>query len=615
MPLSTPQLRLLLWFGRIAAIAAYAVLVTASLLPYHDWPAAHEGRRYHFMTAEFFAAIQNGAWYPRWLPDLAGGYGYPTFVFYQPGYFFVSSLWMRLLDSTATANYATVLTFAVLGGIGAFLLARELADEWAAWFCAALLLLTPYFYCNIFVRGDLSELAAMLFVPWLLFFAVRIVRGIEASRPVPLASAGLGAAMAAIVYCHAMTAMFAAGVLVLVAIGLIVQRLPLRPLLAAIVQSGLVAAALAIFYALPLVQMSKHVDFRAAVSGYFQTTDHAVYPLQYLQSQWGFGESKKGPDDGMSFQLGLPHFAIAAAGLIASWKNRLYRAVFASYLVLLLAATHCCWWLWNVPPLSYVQFPWRILAVTAGLQVLLASGIHAWLPNKPAVKLLVYLALLVVVVHWSRPQFIAQEQRYHGVDAWIATQRAGLLTESITYAGADEFRPRTAAGLADVPPRGTRPLVEVVGTRRIRPAAGSTNYRIAYEIDPGPPTDLVINQAYFPGWYVELGGKPVPREDLEGQLTADGRMQVHVASSEPQVLMAYYAGPPGGATRLALFAVLAGAFLAWAGYQWKTMPRPPVTDAAEELAAADPPVATPPTDKRPKGDRKSRKGKGRGHAA
>ena len=29
---------------------------------------------------------------PRWIPDLNGGYGYPLFVFYQPGYFYVSRL-------------------------------------------------------------------------------------------------------------------------------------------------------------------------------------------------------------------------------------------------------------------------------------------------------------------------------------------------------------------------------------------------------------------------------------------------------------------------------------------------------------------------------------------
>ena len=614
MPSFLPPARsLLFWALRIGAIVAFAVLITSSLLPYRDWPAAHEGRRYQFMTLMFHEAMTSGCWYPRWLPDLAGGYGYPTFVFYQPGFFFVSSLWMRLFDSPAAASYATVVTFTVSGGLGAFFVGRELADEWAAWFCAALLLLTPYFFCNLLVRGDLSELAAMLFVPWVLFFAARIFRGIEGERPVPLASAGLGASIAAIVYCHSMTAMFAGIALAAVAIGLVIQRAPVRPLLTAIGQSILVAAALSIFYALPLVQMSKHVDFREAISGYFTTTDHAVYPLQYFQSAWGFGESKPGPDDGMPFQLGLPHFAAALAGLIAARRSRVFRAVFAGYLALLLAATHWFSWLWVLPPLSYVQFPWRILSVTAGLQVFLAAGIHRWLPEKPAIKLLVYLAVLGLAVHWSRERFLPQEERYLGVDAWVRQQQKQLLVESITYAGADEFRPRTAKGLKDVPPRGNKPMIEVVGNRRVSELRGSTNYRLSYEVGAGPPAELIINQAYFPGWYVELGGRSIPAEVLERNLTAEGLMRVSIEETEAQQLVACYSGPPGGAVRLSLFIVLGGAFLVWARIQWQRMPpappEPPVeTQPAPAASSADPPA-------RPKRNRNGEKGKGRRHAA
>src|SRR5262245_38773724 len=42
------------------------------------------------LSALCTGAIRGGSWYPRWLPDLNGGYGYPVFVFYQPGYFYVS---------------------------------------------------------------------------------------------------------------------------------------------------------------------------------------------------------------------------------------------------------------------------------------------------------------------------------------------------------------------------------------------------------------------------------------------------------------------------------------------------------------------------------------------
>jgi hypothetical protein len=596
---------LLLWPLRLGAILAFSMLFTSSLLPIAHWPDTHEERRYHFMTAEFHAAVDHGFGYPRWLPNLDGGYGYPTFVFYQPGFFFVSSRWMQLLGSLVAAVYAAILTFTVLGGLGAFLLARELADEWAAWFGTALFLLTPYYYCNLLVRGDLSELSAMLIVPWVLYFAVRCVRGIEQSRPVPWASAGLGAAMAAIVYCHSMTAVLAGGVLAVVAVGLAVQRLPLAPLIISIAQALLVGAALTVFYALPMVQMSKHVDHRAAFSGINTCSRHAIYPLQYLESKWGYGGSAPGTEDEMSFQLGLPHFAIALAGLIAAWRNRIYRSAFAAYAVLLVGATHWFGWVWDaVPPLCYMQFPWRILSVTAGLQALLASGIHRWLPDKPQIKLLVYLALLGVVVHWSKAQFMPSKERLDSVDQWVQTQRDGLLHEAITYAAADEFRPQTAKGLRNAPPRGMTPLVQIRGGRRgIEPAPNSSPYYVAYQIDRGPPAELIINQAYFPGWHVELDGQPVSRAQLEERLTPDGRMAIQIESSGPVSLVAYYGGPPGGGTRLFVFLACLGAFGAWGGWQWWRMPAP--AEPAREIAIP----GEPPPNVESKRDRKRRKGK------
>lgn len=589
MPFSSPLLRsLLLWGARIAAILAASVLVTAALLPYDAWPDTHEDLRYQFLTALFSESLATGFWYPRWLPEMAGGYGYPTFIFYQPGFFYCAAGWMQLVGSPSAATYCTVLSFLCVGAIGAYLVGRELGDEWTGGFAAALLLLTPYLYVNLLVRGDLSELTAMLLVPWLLFFAVRIVRRIEASQSVSAGGGGLGLVLAAMVYCHPMVALLASGMLLVLAIALAVQRLPLRPLLVAVGQAGLVTAGLSIFYALPLVQMSKYVDFADAISGYYTPSDHVVYPLQYFQTGWGFGGSKAGLGDGMSFQLGLPHAAIAIAGLIAARHDRLSRSLMAAYLILVVGATPLFGWLWDVVfPLRVVQFPWRILSLTAALQAALAAGVHKWMPKEPQFKLAAYLLLIVMVVYWSMPQFIASQERNYGVDTWVRERQARQLAEMITFTGADEFRPRTAIGLRQQPPRGMRPIVESVGSRRIEPAAGHSPHRIAYQIAAGPPSEVIIHQAYLPGWHVELGGQTIPAAQLEEGLTADGRMSIVVESTGEQSLVAYYGGPPGGTARAVACVLLLGGFVAMALVERRLPPQP------VDSTASEPPPARP----------------------
>ena len=41
---------------------------------------------------------------------------------------------------------------------------------------------------------------------------------------------------------------------------------------------------------------------------------HFVYPGQFLLPGWGYGYSMPGPNDGMSFQLGVPIFLLAVLG-------------------------------------------------------------------------------------------------------------------------------------------------------------------------------------------------------------------------------------------------------------------------------------------------------------
>jgi hypothetical protein len=287
--------------------------------------------------------------------------------------------------------------------------------------------------------------------------------------------------------------------------------------------------------------------------------------------------------DGMSFQLGLPHAVIAIAGLIAARHDRFSRSLFASYAILVIGATPPFGWLWDALfPLRVVQFPWRILSLTATLQAALAAGIHQWMPKEPKFKLAAYLLLTVMAVYWSMPQFIASQERNYGVDAWVRERQANQLVESITFTGADEFRPRTAIGLRDIGPRGRRPIVEAISGRHIEPAAGHSPHRIHFLIAAGPPTEVIINQAYFPGWHVELSGRLIPAARLEERLTADGRMSILIESSGDQSLFADYRGPPGRTGRAAACVVLLGIFAVVAFVEQRMRPRQAVAPEANE---------------------------------
>ena len=145
-----------------ALLIALSLVPLSPLLVSGTWPVSHEISRYIVLLDGFRDAFLHGILYPRWLPDLFGGYGYPTFCFYQPGFFYAALPFSFLPGYPLVTMYLALLLLFSLGTVGIYKLCAELSGRTVGLLCAALFVLTPYLYVNLYVRGDLSELAAML---------------------------------------------------------------------------------------------------------------------------------------------------------------------------------------------------------------------------------------------------------------------------------------------------------------------------------------------------------------------------------------------------------------------------------------------------------------------
>src|SRR5712692_6644014 len=96
-----------------------ALVPVAALLLHRRLPHSFDVLRYLILSQLFSDAIAGGAWYPRWIPALNGGYGYPQFVFYQPGYFYLSHLFAPV-DAAVLRAALTLSTVALAGALGAY---------------------------------------------------------------------------------------------------------------------------------------------------------------------------------------------------------------------------------------------------------------------------------------------------------------------------------------------------------------------------------------------------------------------------------------------------------------------------------------------------------------
>jgi hypothetical protein len=551
----------------VLGVLLLGVVPTLPALVAGTFPSTHEELRYPALLAHFLAAQSAGVAFPQWLPDLAGGYGYPIFVFYQPLFFHLAALVSRVTGlGPALSACATVQLASIASAAGAYLLARRVARPVPAMLAAALFMLTPYLYVNLYVRGDLSETLAMLATPWPLLFLWRMQERAAAGRPGAFGPAvGLGVGLAALVLAHPATGVLFFGVFSVLGAGFtaaVPSGAARRRFLVALGLAIVLGLALSAPYWGGVLEMRRYVTLD--VGGYLSAERHVVYPQQLFSTFWGYGiPSLDDASDGMSYQLGAVHALAAVAGAILGRRDRRIVAAFAAYLAAVAIMLPWSRPLWReILPLRLVQFPWRMLSVTAGLQLLCLLGI-ARRPGPGPTAALAGLGLAVLAANHA--QFAENPRTDPAVFAWSRVERAVSAMIRIdfesfdTYLAPGQFQPRTAVLPLAALRRPDEPLVRL-DHGDVRPLPGNDAHAIAEEIVTDQPTRVILRQYYLPGWRVEVDGRAIARADLEAGLTKKGMPAFEVPSGSHSI-RARYEGTPQGRWRLALSMLVVAACL------------------------------------------------------
>ena len=509
------------------------------------WIVTHDHSRYLRLIELFGKAFSNGFLYPRWMAELYGGYGYPTFVFYQPAFFFISLPFNLAFSSPFLAiKFSTVLLL-FTGTCGIYRTARLfLSDSWLAVAVAAFYLLTPYIYVNIFVRGDFSELCAMMVIPWITFHFLSLTNARQRAPDSTPITLGLALTIAGLIYSHLLITIIFFPFLFLLTLIFLLFYIPSGKKLSFffnMILAILLALALSSPYWYFCISLHNNIQFSRAVTGYFSSTRHLIYLYQYFSNFWGFGGSVAGPHDGMSFQLGAMHFLTAGLGCLLGRKDRRIVLFFATYILLLLIMGPL-WplWLKIYPPASIIQFPWRGLTITATFQIICTLGCFLWLQKQtPRLKWLTVTGwlLLAVIIHFH--QFTGQ---YNGSHYQYNKTTADPVKAGFSTSILGEFLPTTAA--RNIPPRNNDPILRSYQGATLIPLPESNDHNIHYKIiSPGPDV-ILIEQLYFPGWKVILNGEPLSPNLLEKSIDPQGRILLRINAAGEHDLRAFYAGPP-----------------------------------------------------------------------
>jgi len=545
-----------------------------------EWPVTHDVFRYVHLLEYFTDAIEAGFYYPRWMPEVYGGYGYPTFVFYQPAVFYLATPFYLITGNPFIAYHISMIISIMAGGTGAYYLCKQFTkDNKFAILGALFYLITPYLYSNLYVRGDLSELLGMMLCPWPIYFLLKIKEHVTANRPISLLLGGAAISLAAIVYSHPFAGMLLYPTYIVSAIAIFDDKKKNKQIkfvfasIFAMVLGGFLCSP----YWLPACLLRDEVNYNWILSNYYLYDRHFVFLPQFFLNNWGFGDSMPGPKDYMSFQLGLFHFILALTGMIIARKNRLILISGISYFICIFMMTSWSKWIWDITPfIRMLQFPWRILMLTAIFQTICFCGIAELKIRNPRNFYIITVIVLLLFVGWHYKQFSCQDWSDFDLlenndPAFVLEKEKEAMDRTYhSFCNENEFLPKSSVKPLP-PPRQNGPIVNFYGNTQNSRILSSPHI-IKCSLNSNGNSLVRINQIFLPGWKVKVNGLPLEEKLIKDNLTPSGLMTIPLGVGYYEI-EAWYDGPPWLIIRCFLTGMAFISFILFAVYEKKAIQR------------------------------------------
>jgi len=500
--------------------------------------------------------MRGGVFYPRWLPNLGFGYGYPVLNYYAPLTYYVAELFHTLgVGYIASVELTTALGF-FLSGIAMYLYAKELLGRWPAVVAAVAYIYLPYHLADAYVRGGLTEFCAFVFLPLILWAFHRLLVTGEV-RYLPLSSLLL----AGLVLTHNLTAFLFMPVLIAYLL-----LIALRPRARALLRGGLaifLGFGLSAFYWLPAWAEVSWI--RAGQVGPTVTEYRALLlSWQELISPSPLHPYLHLPGQGVEHPIGLVQGVLTLFSLVIllhpSLLSKKKRWVVAFFGVVALAAIfmRLSWSqvLWDrLSLLRYLQFPWRLQALVGlGTSVLTGALLIPLEGVSFRLRVTVMVGFLLVIL-------ITSLVRLSVVPIHLPDHEEPLAEEGVSLATMAEYDYQTALWARlwggpwlleylpiwvseareefflplEHPPRGTLPSLPEMTLGR----QGPLERTLKVKTEVGFPLSFHI--FYFPNWRAYIDGKP--RETYpSGPL---GLLTIDVPPGEHEFLLRFGETPAG----------------------------------------------------------------------
>lgn len=506
--------------GRIIFLNRYwglLILIAASLIPLitllnPGLPITHDGKDHVARIANFYLALSDGIFIPRWGALLNWGYGHPVLMFLYPLSSYLASFF-HLLGFSFTDSVKMVFASAfIASGIFMYLWARNVFGEYGGVTAGLLYMYAPYRFVDIYVRGAIGEHMAFVFPPLVLYFLLKLSKKSSFWNSDWYVVGG-AVSFAGLILAHNALAIMFLPFIIFYAVYLVVgskskallstphsgQGLLILYLLIAILGFGLSA-----FFLIPAFMEGKYT-LRDIVTGEEYRT-RFIDPLKLIYSRWNYGITGQ-----FSIHLGWVQLAgllILPFTLLKLFKERknhmafflLITLIFFNFSIFIMLPQSQ--FLYDaVTTFKKFQFPWRFLSLSVFTTSIIGAGLFLLVKKELYRKVLLVLVLFTLLLssygQWKAKDYLNLPDSFY-TSAYESTTDTGE-SSPIWSVRFMEKRPQTNGAIIE-------------GDGRIENVLRTTNKHVYTVNIDGNKARILDNTVYFPGWKVYVDGEEVPVE-------------------------------------------------------------------------------------------------------
>lgn len=531
-------------FGLIVVILL-SLLAAIPLVSNAGLPNGNDVLYHAYRVGEMQRSWDNGVFFPRWAEGLYYGYGSPMWHFYGSLTYYITSGLISAFDLTALGALRWLLMASfMMCGVGMYLFMRSQVGRLAGVLAALAYLFSPYIiYTAPYARAVFPELLTLAIFPFVMW---RFGRVVQSKSAFAMLTAAL--VLFLMLITHTLMAAMLTGVLV----GWIVWNAVAAAVATPSDQRGrallphgmaaialLVGMALSGYFWIPVLLEGHTVklenaltspltDFRNffvpadALLGFMLPVDtsaiNALRPVTVFGvPQWTLallglggvvfliGEAiREGRRDDVVLRQGI-YFALVA--LVAAY--------------FLLPESEAAWF--NITPLQYILFPWRLFGPVAFALAVLVSMNAKWLEQlTPRIQAGLAGVAVAFILLAAAPAFIVPEWRYEQLNtdiaAYHASETSGL---QLGTTFVNEYLPRHVATIPGDNPdllvdyTGGHPINRAnvppgVSAEVISSSPVANEWRVTTEAGfAGDSFTMEVFTFYWAGWAAQVDGQAV----------------------------------------------------------------------------------------------------------